>query len=132
MAKKRGQPTKYTEEIGNTICERLSNGESLVKICQDEGMPPRATVYGWITQQEEFSNKYTRAREGQGHYYADDVDEILQRMYSGEIDAQKARVAIDARKWQSGKLLPGVYGDRVNVDHSGEFKVVINGDDAKL
>ena len=33
----KGRPTEYTEEIGDTICERIADGERLRTICADAG-----------------------------------------------------------------------------------------------
>lgn len=38
---KRGRPTKYTPELAERICERLSGGEPLTRICAEAGMPDR-------------------------------------------------------------------------------------------
>ncbi len=42
-----GRPTKYTPTLAESICERLSSGESLTSICAAEEMPKRTTVVGW-------------------------------------------------------------------------------------
>lgn len=36
---------------------------------------------------------------------------------------QRSRLRIDARKWMAGKLRPKVYGDKVELEHSGHLKV---------
>jgi hypothetical protein len=43
-----GRPTDYTEALAEEICLRLAEGESLVSICREEGMPRRAAVFRWL------------------------------------------------------------------------------------
>lgn len=42
--RKRGRPSKFTQEIADEICRRLAMGESLRSICRDEGFPTEAAV----------------------------------------------------------------------------------------
>lgn len=39
------RPSTYTPELADLICERLANGESLLQVCRDDGMPSKATIY---------------------------------------------------------------------------------------
>ena len=59
----KGRPTEYTEEIGDTICERIADGERLRTICADAGMPDEATVLGWVSSHDEFREGYELAHE---------------------------------------------------------------------
>lgn len=87
-------------------------------------MPARQTVYQWLMNDASFSDNYTRAREAQADYYADEIADIADT----ETDPNKARVRIDARKWAAGKLKPKVYGDRLHLD--GDMNVSMS--DAQL
>jgi hypothetical protein len=42
------RPVDYTPEIGNTICDRLFDGETLSQICRDAAMPDKPTVMRWL------------------------------------------------------------------------------------
>ena len=44
----RGRPSIRTREIENEICRRIACGESLRRICLDERMPCRDTVFRWL------------------------------------------------------------------------------------
>jgi hypothetical protein len=109
----------YTQEIADAICERIGDGESLRSICADEGMPNKATVFRWLAVNSEFRDQYARARETQADSLVDDILLIADT----EDDPQKARVKIDARKWIAGKMRPKVYGDKLDLNHSGEVSV---------
>lgn len=58
-----GRPSKFTQEIANSICERLAQGEPLASICRDEDMPAVRTVSDWKAAHAEFSADFARARE---------------------------------------------------------------------
>ncbi len=132
-----GRPEVYTEELAATILGRLSDGQSLKEICSDDDMPARSTVYKWIFEKKDFSDRYDKAREIQAECLADDIVEIaddgtndwMQRN-TGDGEAagwqvngeaiQRSRLRVDARKWVAARLLQGKYGDSLNVkaDHT--------------
>jgi hypothetical protein len=52
----------YSDEIGEQICERLSEGESLNAICNSTAMPSERAVRFWAADPDHpFSPKYARA-----------------------------------------------------------------------
>lgn len=108
--------TRFSNEVFSKICERLANGESLRKICEDDDMPARVNFFRWIHKDEELRNQYARARDEQADAYADDCVYIADT----EDDPQKARVRIDARKWHASKLRPKKYGESVRHKHGGD------------
>lgn len=111
----RGRPSSYTDGTAEVICERLAEGESLISICRDPAMPGIRTVFQWLESSPDFTHKYARAREIQGHVYFDMAGEVA---VNAE-DAGRGRLAYDARKWQASKLAPKVYGDKTEISHTG-------------
>ena len=61
--KKTGRPSKYTPELAQEICDRISRGEPLLQICKDDRMPERRTVYDWLERIDGLSAQFARARE---------------------------------------------------------------------
>ena len=112
------RPSSYTKELGDEICRRIEDGESLLQICSSDKMPSRDTVRVWLRDDRfpEFSANYARAREESAHASADLIKELARRVAAGDLDANAARVAIDAEKWAAGRRKPKVYGDRQIVD----------------
>jgi hypothetical protein len=109
---------KQIETHKTTICERIASGKSLKEICDTKGMPSRETVYVWLADDHEFSDRYARAREEQADYYADEIIDIA----DAAKDANLARLQIDARKWKASKLQPKKYGDKIDLNHSGAIE----------
>ena len=116
-----GRPSDFTDEIGEAICDRLADGESLRAICEDADMPTRRTVFRWLRRQEHatFCHQYARAREVAGEADADDVGHYSRKAAEGEIEPAAARAAIDGLKWSAGKRQPKKYGDAMQMKHSG-------------
>jgi len=135
------RPSSYTKERGAAICARLIAGESLNRICQDEGMPSVVTVYNWLAASEEFLKLYTRAREDQADTLADQIVSIADEectTVKADKHGTKAddddgntevvfdstavarnRLRVDARKWVAAKLKPKKYGDFARNEISG-------------
>lgn len=122
----------YTEELGDEICERLADGESLRRICLSDHMPSKSAVFRWLAANEEFRNRYARAREAQADTMADEILDIADdgtndymetpeggERYNGDA-IQRSKLRVDARKWVAAKLKPKVYGDKIDVTSGGE------------
>lgn len=138
---KMGRPTIYSQELVNTICTRLSLGESLRSICRDDDMPAQSLIYLWLNRHPDFLEQYTRAREEQAETHADEIVEIADeqpdlievkdkdgnvvdiKLDSAFIAWQKQR--IDARKWNASKQRPKKYGDRVTHGGDDDSPVVV-------
>ncbi len=135
------RPSKYTEELANLICERISNSSvGLHKICKEDGFPAYSTVFKWLSEADKtsFIDKYARAREAQAELLADEIisiaddDEndvtITEEGVSPKINydnIQRARLRVDARKWKASKLYPKKYGDKIEVDQTNAGNITI-------
>ena len=138
-----GAPSKYTERLADSICERLADGESLKAICAGKGMPSRTTVFRWLADNPAFRDMYTRAREEQADALADEIVSIADEAeavvkHDGEdvslsLDATavaRNRLRVDARKWVAAKLKPRKYGDKVAIGGAEDLPPVQHSIDA--
>lgn len=114
--RKLGRPTDYTKDMADKICEKISGGLSLRAICAEPGMPARGTVYRWLIENADFQDQYTRAREKQADYFAEEIIEIADSAEAESAAVSKAKLQIDARKWAASKIAPKKYGDKQEVD----------------
>jgi len=127
--------SEFTQEMADTICERIAQGESLRAICRDEDMPVTSTVCKWLTQQRAFAEQYARAREAQADALFDEILEIADdgtndftEGRNGETVVNneaigRSRLRVDARKWMAGKLRPKVYGEKLDLNHAGGVEI---------
>lgn len=132
-----GRPTLYTEEVGQKICARIAEGESLRSICSAEDMPHESTVRGWaINPEHPIFTQYRAAREVG---YARMAEELLEISDDGSNDwmerkhgedkestwvvngehVQRSKLRVDTRKWILSKALPKIYGDKITAEHTG-------------
>jgi len=122
----------FDQAVADVICDRLIGGESLRKICLDEGMPSAALVCKWLGQNEAFREQYAHARDAQADTLADEIldiaddgsndymnDEERGEVYNGDA-VQRSKLRVDARKWIAAKLKPKKYGDRIDVTSGNE------------
>jgi len=107
-------PMPYNEEMADIICDRLSEGESLLAISREKDMPSYSTVLRWLDASEEFRGKYARARDVQQDYLIEEAGEIADRATPETV--QVARLRCEQRRWNAAKLAPKKYGDRFLVD----------------
>jgi hypothetical protein len=127
-----GRPKALTKALREEICDRVMDGETVRAICADGHMPAERTVYRTLAAEgeEEFRQRYARAREIQLMRWEDDLLEIAddgrndwveKRNAQGEVTGwtvngehiQRSRARIDTRKWLMGKRAPKKYGDKV-------------------
>jgi hypothetical protein len=130
--KKPGRPTKYDPKIASDICIRMAAGESVRGICKDANMPCFRTVMGWAHDQNQpaykagFPVKYQAAMQSMAQNM---FDELLEIADDDTCEAQRSRIMVDTRKWYLSKCLPKVFGDKLNLDHSGEIGLRVIPDD---
>ena len=105
-----GQPTKYTQELAEEICTRLSEGQLLIQIVRLPHMPTYTTVMNWVLWKEEFFEMYARARQTQADRLAEQCLEMADEAHDGESSAAQ-RLKVDTRKWYTAKIRPRFYGE---------------------
>ncbi len=121
-----GRISTYTQELADEICNSLAEGQSLRSICNSLSMPTKTTVMRWLADDRYivFRDQYTRAREAQADFYA---EEIIQIADDGSNDTyvddegnkrtdQDVIARSRLRKWYAGKLAPKKYGDKQTID----------------
>lgn len=121
-----GRPSKYTKELGEEICNTLSVSiDGLRRICAANAhFPESSTIKEWRHNNKEFSALYEAAKLKQALGFAEDIIDIVDYNIEDMIMTDKgltpnpvaiarARLRMDARKWIACKLLPKVYGEKV-------------------
>lgn len=112
------------DEIAQAIIERIAAGEFLTDICRDKGMPSRQTFWEWVDGDEALATQCARARARSAAEDERSVAELARRVVAGEIEPEAARTAANMHTWLAKVRNPKVYGDRLDVEHSGRVQVV--------
>jgi hypothetical protein len=130
-----GRPSSYSEEVAEEILlEIATTDKGLDKICESDSFPESRTVYRWILANQEFSQRYARARELQTQLLADQIIPIADTPQMGvktkETEdgfetvtgdmIEHRKLQIDARKWLLAKLAPKKYGDASLIKLGGD------------
>jgi hypothetical protein len=126
-------------DIADRVLARIAEGSSLRKASQAEGIS-HCSVLDWIRADKELANQYARVKEISCQMWADQIIEISdEENYEpvpGPRDEDEARevrfdatavvrnrLRVDSRKWLLSKLLPKVYGDKLEL--GGEVRVPV-------
>jgi Bacteriophage Sf6, terminase small subunit-like len=112
-----GRSTKYSDEWAEAFCREISQGHSVAEICERRDQPSQQSVYTWLRGNEDFLERYARAREAQADKLFKECLTIADA--ARPEDANVARLRVDTRKWASARLAPKKYGDRVSHDVKG-------------
>lgn len=119
----RKSPAQVTPDMFEDVLQALKCGTTVkqfVRLHKDRPEIPTAdTIYDYCLADSERKRRYTLAREQCAHAVADDVIDIA----DNERDPQTARNRMNSRQWLAGKILPKVYGDKLDVDVSGRIDV---------
>jgi hypothetical protein len=120
----------------DSVLESLKTGLSLRKSCEAVSLAP-STFLGWIDADSSLGEQYARARQAGYSLLADELIAIadekdVEVRYDGEdvkLDLSSTGVArnrlrVDTRKWMLSKMLPKIYGEKLETTVKGELKVV--------
>ena len=126
----------YDQTKADAICASIAAGLSLRKACAlDTEFPAPSTVCLWVLENEKFAEQYARARRLQAELLADEILEIADDGRNDMIEVEengktrietnwdcihRSRIRVDTRKWYLSKVLPKVYGDKLQTEHTGK------------
>ena len=99
-----------------TVLTCLEQGKTLRQACREADIPEPSSVLQMMKRDAEFESQYMRAREIGYQLMADGVIEVAD---DTSITSDHRRIMVDTRKWLLSKALPKVYGDRLDLIHSG-------------
>lgn len=107
--------TDYTFEKAVSICEMLSNGESLKSVLEKHSIV-RSTFFKWKRDNKEFSDLYINIAQDKGELCIEEIDQTVEDLKAGLLDASTANVIIQTLKWKAAKFYPKMFGDSSKID----------------
>lgn len=121
-----GRPSKFTPEVAQEICGRLSKGEPLAQICRDEHMPSTTTVATWKANDNDFSVSIARAREDGYDAIAEECLRIADATENDTIDTEhgerantewisRSKLRVETRLKLLAKWDPKRYGEKLAI-----------------
>lgn len=123
-----GRPTTRTPEMEDALLSRVEQGELLDDICVELGIGGVGTVRRWKRADAGFARRFADAQVLGAMAWAGRGWRILQQVPpSGKGSGQALHLAREQAgycKWMASKLDPRRWGDRQQVDLTGETKQV--------
>lgn len=129
-------------EKAAVVIAELEGGKSLRKAAAAAGVGA-STVLDWTEADPAFAEQYARARTRGYQLLADEILEIsddasrdvIDTEHGPKVDAEvvaRSRLRVDSRKWMLSKMLPKVYGDKIDHNVSGSLTVSLSAQDKTL
>jgi len=116
-----GRPSVRAEELMEEICVRLSEGETLARICDDNHMPSRRTIHSWAINDSDFFTRIAYARELGQEFTVDECRMIADTATPEDVNVAKLRIW--HRQWEASKRAPKRFGDKIQQEHTGSVGV---------
>lgn len=107
-----GRNTDYSEEMADRICDLIAADRTLRQIELVDGMPSKATILAWLKKYPEFQTKCAQARIAQADSIDDRIGGVIDKVESGELPPDAARVMLSGLQWRAEKKNPKVYGSK--------------------
>jgi hypothetical protein len=123
---------KCIDILFNRIASSSKSMVTLLKEGHDGWpLPEYMTIRRWIDEDPALCEKYARVKEDQAEYMADEMMDIADEMpltnpITGSLDSasvQHKRLRTETRKWLMGKLKPKKYGDKLDLNHTGNIGI---------
>ena len=124
-----GRHSQFTQEKADRLCELLIEGKSLRKAAEEIGHM-QSCVLKWLKDFPAFQDQYTKARQVGYLLLAEELLEISDDKSGDVIETEngprmdgefvaRSRLRVDSRKWLLSKMLPKVFGDKVQQEVTG-------------
>ena len=134
---------RYSPEVADKLARCLAVGMSLRQACAQPGMPDDSSVREWLLDPDHpFFDIHEKAKKLSYHRMAEDILEIVDDgrndwmqvedpenpgwKFNNE-NYQRSKLRADKRQWMLSKMLPKIFGDKIQVDHTGgvEHRVMV-------
>jgi hypothetical protein len=115
----------YSQEVADAICDLMAEGESLRSICRRNDMPGLSTVMRWADENPVFREQYARAINMRADAKFEELDDVSDDAVASEsaVKVQGLRLKADNIKWQLARMNAKKYGDKADVNLTGEIGV---------
>jgi hypothetical protein len=134
-----GRPSKYTDEIADEICRRISTSRyGLEEVCEmlevpDSERPSTTAVFHWLENNASFREKYSRSRELQAEYMGDLMVQEAHRPRIATVkksgakgveeivsdNVERSKLIVSTLLKRASQLYPKKYGERSQLEHVG-------------
>lgn len=114
------RPSEYDFELCKKICDEVANGENIISVLKESSYPSWSTFRRWKNENEELRTLYVNSQQDKGIALENEIDDIMQSLKEGEMEASVGNVLIQTLKWKMAKFYPKMFGDKLDVDHTSK------------
>ena len=111
----------YDELVANKVCRLIaSDSRPLVQIIGgDPDLPTPNTIYQWRLDYPAFAAKFHAARCAQAQIVIDEILLLVDDPANCEPEILNwCKERVKARQWMAARLIPKIYGDKIQTEHS--------------
>lgn len=115
--------SEYNPDMCIEICSQVAEGSNIKTVLKSKSnYPTFQTWCNWKREHNELFDLYMRSIQDKAESVDEEIDSIMQMVKLKTIDPASARVLIDTLKWKAAKYYPKMFGDKAQIEHSGEIK----------
>lgn len=102
------RPLRLTAKLGDTLCRRIAEGETVTALCADPAMPTRRRLQSWLAADAAFAAAFRAARREQLETWAEQILALADGLEAEESREALARtkLRIEVRQWLIARLAP--------------------------
>ena len=107
-------PGKDDVKFWDDFFSRIEMGETLHGFAVEHNMTNQSLRRR--LRNGDLHERFIEAHQGRAVYHAQSIEGMIDRLESGDVESDVARVSIDARKWLATKYYPRMFGERQEVN----------------
>ena len=127
-AKVRGEaalkPVPHDPKRAEEILAWVGEGNRLIHWCKLRKFS-LGSVYRWLYKDPEFAQRYNEAKEAGADILAERMRELAATPSDHPDDVAHRKLQLDTDKWLLARWHPNRYGDRQQVEHSGQVQLSV-------
>ena len=93
---------QVSETLVDLICQQITEGKSLTKICKSPGFPPYFILVRWQREHQWIREALEQARRDRAEVLRDELLEIVDNADENSDAIAKAKLRAETRKWAAG------------------------------
>ena len=113
--------SEYNYELCLEICDLIADGKHIVDVLNsNDTYPSWSTFRRWKRDNYELQTLYTRSIQDKAEMLIFEINQTMQDVKQGKLDASQGRLIIDTYKWLASKFYPKMFGDKTDITSGGE------------
>jgi hypothetical protein len=117
-------------QLVERACRHIAAGTTLTAFCRSRPeLPAPSTMIGWLLDDEDALALYLRAEQIACVELGQRLMEFAQHddpETDNVVRVSRAKLVVDTAKWKLARMLPKLFGDKMNVEHSGNVSITLD------